>query len=192
MEREPMPATRIGVLKKFVAGGPKLRFVFFQIQQLCILLDQKLLITEATTMVATEIEMACNYMHIEARVMHSGLTAAERSNIAKEFRNDPKPSKLMVLIILYDVSTALGVDLHDACFNVVVFSPGRNTAIEFQGFGRVIRVSIPTMTHEPFRRHAANSQLSNRPHKSMRSPFGDYRLRIHTMSYEMRARWTDI
>jgi hypothetical protein len=44
---------------------------------------------------------------------------------------------------MYDVSTSLGLDLHDFYSDAVVFSPGRNAAIEHQAAGRICRVSIP-------------------------------------------------
>ncbi|KAL2062928.1 hypothetical protein VTL71DRAFT_6000 [Oculimacula yallundae] len=135
---EAPPTTALGWVEKFCYGSPKYRALLKLIRMVCLEKDSKLMVTEGNVLNATIIEELCNYLHIECAVMHSGLSSSERVALAKRFRQDPKPTKLKVLVIMYDV-TGLGIDLYEFCCDVGVFSPGKNGLIEQQAVCRVVR-----------------------------------------------------
>ena len=63
-------------------------------------------------------------------MLNAGLTDLERVNLVKRF-NDPKDS-LLILIIMYQVSSAHGVNLDRCCCRVLVATLAINALQKFR------------------------------------------------------------
>ena len=88
----------------------------------------------------TPSQLALNLAFVATKCFHSGLSAAGRLDLQKEF-NDPE-SPLHVMPLAYDVG-GYGISLQVACDEVVVATPAKNHGSEIQAYGRPIRVSDP-------------------------------------------------
>ncbi|KAI9801340.1 MAG: hypothetical protein M1825_003318 [Sarcosagium campestre] len=88
-------------------------------------------------MVAWFTEMFLNLFRFANRALKSNLDSEERSAIAAEF-NDPG-SKVDILITTYRTCST-GINLHQACHNVVFLEPAVNANTLWQAIGRVHRI----------------------------------------------------
>ena len=141
---EPSPTTGLTKLQSLCFGSPTLRYILHQLRTYVLPTDfnappKKLLITEDVPLNAWFWEVACNFVYVEAEVLHAGLTDHERVALVRRF-NDSTDS-LTVLIIMYQVS-AQGVNLDACCARAVVATPAINAPSEIQGWSRIIRVSL--------------------------------------------------
>jgi hypothetical protein len=138
---QPKPVTAMGYVEFLTHGSPMLRALYFQIyngeKYIGPKAEKKLLITEDIPLLARFYELALNLVFVRTRTYHSGLDAAGRSQLQKEF-ND-KTSTLRAMPLAYDVG-GYGISLQKACDEVVVATPAKNHGSEIQAYGRPIRV----------------------------------------------------
>lgn len=123
-------------------GSPALRFVYSQLHTYVLPSSssqkpRKLLLCEDVPLTAQFWEIACNLVYVECATLHSGLSDKERVDLVNRF-NDPEDS-LTVLIIMHTVS-AQGVNLDKCCNRVMIMTNASNAPLEWQAWGRVIRV----------------------------------------------------
>ena len=138
--------TRLERLEYLCFGSPTLRYLLYTIRREVLpsrddplAKKRKLLVTEATPLCAWFLEICLRYALIDVKVMHAELDQRERTATGAEFNRLESP--LQVLIIMYDVS-AQGLNLHTACHVAFVATAARNSALEIQGWGRILRVSV--------------------------------------------------
>lgn len=74
---------------------------------------------------------------MECAVVYASLSDTERINLISRF-NNPKDS-LVVLVIMHSVSSQ-GVNLDKSCSRVIVVTNAPNAPLEWQSWGRIIRV----------------------------------------------------
>lgn len=141
---QPKPTTAIGYMEFLTQGSPMLRALYFHIynggKYMGTEAKKKLLITEDIPLLARFYDLALNLAFVATKCFHSGLSAAGRLDLQKEF-NDPE-SPLHVMPLAYDVG-GYGISLQVACDEVVVATPAKNHGSEIQAYGRPIRVSDP-------------------------------------------------
>lgn len=123
-------------------GSPALRFIFHQLHTYVLPQSsqekpQKLLLTENVPLTAQFWELCCNSVYVESAVLHAALSDAERIQLVARFNNADDP--LLVLIIMHAVSSQ-GVNLDRCCRRVIVVTNAPNAPLEWQSWGRVIRV----------------------------------------------------
>lgn len=133
-------------------GLEKLRFLTFGSPVLCFILHQvntyvlphtgdqkasKLLLTEYIPLSAQFWELCLNLIYVETAVLHAGLSDAEQVALVACF-NNPDDS-LLVLIIMHSVFSQ-GVNLDGCCSRVCVVTNTINAPLEWQSWGRGIRV----------------------------------------------------
>ena len=134
--------TRLEKLQFMAEGSPTLRFIFSQMRDYVSIpradgTPQKLIICEDTPIVAWFWEIALCFLYIETRVLHSGLTNSERSELVDSF-NSPAAS-IKVLILMYNVGSQ-GTNLDTCCNRVLVATAATNASLEVQAWGRATRV----------------------------------------------------
>jgi Helicase conserved C-terminal domain len=137
-DKRPMKE-RKAWFRQLVWGSPKLRYIIHEVVKHVVDRKEKVLIIEDTPYVAWFWELAIQFLHIDAAVLHSKLSAEDRETLISDF-ND-KDSNLKALIIMINMS-AVGLNLDKACHIAIVASRGPNAALETQAWGRLIRVSI--------------------------------------------------
>ena len=98
---------------------------------------RKLLLTEDIPLTAQFWELCVNFVYVECAVVHAGLSDTKRIDLVSRF-NDPEDS-LVVLVIMHSVSSQ-GVNLDKSCSRVIVVTNAPNAPLEWQSWGRIIRV----------------------------------------------------
>ena len=136
------PDTAFEKLKFLTFSSPALRFILHQVTtyvlpQSTIEKPRKLLLTEDIPLTAQFWEICVNFVYVKCVVFHSGLINLKRVELVARF-NDPD-SPLLVLIMMHSVSSQ-GVNLDQYCSRVVVVTNARNALLEWQSWGRIIRV----------------------------------------------------
>lgn len=126
-------------------GSPALRYILHQVRtyvlpQTAEGKTNKLLLLEDVPLSAQFWEMVLNFVYVETGVLHSKLSDGERIELVKRF-NDAEDS-LSILILMHSVS-AQGMNLDACCCRVLVITNAINAPLEWQGWGRVIRVLMP-------------------------------------------------
>lgn len=139
---DPLPSTGLEKLRFLTFGSPILRFLLHQIHiyvlpESCQSRPRKLLLTEDIPLSAQFWEVSLNLIYVESAVLHASLSDGDRIQLVNRF-NDPEDS-LTILIIMHAVS-AQGVNLDRCCNRVVVVTNAANAPLEWQSWGRVIRV----------------------------------------------------
>ena len=83
----------------------------------------KLMITEDILLNAYYLELVCKSVYINAKVLHAGLSDAERVQLVKRFKDFK--DNLMILVIMYQVFSQ-DVNHDPCCVRVIVFIPAIN------------------------------------------------------------------
>ncbi|KAI1658167.1 SNF2 family N-terminal domain-containing protein [Daldinia decipiens] len=140
---EPKPKVALDYIKLAVRKSPILRYILHYIKE--NLLDRgpngkikKLLITEASPMLAYYYELVLQFLLIHCRTLHAGLSSEERRELIADF-NDDSDHSCQVLIQMYTVGFA-GSNLHKSCSQVIVASQAFSLSVQSQAVHRVIRV----------------------------------------------------
>ena len=97
----------------------------------------KLLLTEDVPLCAQFWKMVLNLIYVKTAVLHAGLSDPERVELVDRF-NSPEDG-LLILIIMRSVSSQ-GVNLDRCCSRVLVVTNAVNAPLEYQSWGRFIRV----------------------------------------------------
>ncbi|OTA91200.1 hypothetical protein M434DRAFT_32900 [Hypoxylon sp. CO27-5] len=141
--QDPKPKVALDYVKLAVRKSPILRYILHYMKE--NVLDggqngkiKKLLITEASPILAYYYELVLQFLLIHCRTLHSGLTPDERRELISSFNNDEDDS-CQVMIQMYTVGFA-GSNLHKNCSQVIVASPAHSLAVQSQAVHRVIRV----------------------------------------------------
>ncbi|KAI1643726.1 SNF2 family N-terminal domain-containing protein [Daldinia loculata] len=140
---ESKPKVALDYIKLAVRKSPILRYILHYIKE--NLLDRgpngkikKLLITEASPMLAYYYELVLQFLLIHCRTLHAGLSSEERRELIADF-NDDSDHSCQVLIQMYTVGFA-GSNLHKNCSQVIVASQAFSLSVQSQAVHRVIRV----------------------------------------------------
>ncbi len=146
VKRTGDPSTQTGLekLRFLTFGSSDLRYILYQINTYVLPPTsshgkRKILLYEDVSLSAQFWEMAINLTYVQTALLNAGLTDSERVPLVKRF-NDPK-DELTILIIMHSVS-AQGVNLDRCCSRVIVVTNAINAPTKWQGWGRVLRVSI--------------------------------------------------
>lgn len=131
-------STRAERLKYLTWGSPTARYLLHEMCENYIKKGDRELVLEQEPLTARFWEIILRYLHIDARVMHSGIAVKDRSKLQATF-NNPN-SSMSALVILYDV-TSEGRNMQQSCHRVFVATCARNYSAEVQAGGRVDRVS---------------------------------------------------
>ena len=136
------PSNGFEKLRFLAKGSPALRFILYQVDTYMLPANidgkpQKLLLTEDVPLCAQFWEMVLNMIYVETAVLHAGLSDPERVELVRRF-NDPE-NGLLILIIMHSVSSQ-GVNLDRCCSRVLVVTNAVNAPLEYQSWGRLIRV----------------------------------------------------
>lgn len=166
---EETPATALGYLKVAIRGSPILRFILYDLKENILNRKRrekikKLLITEATPILAYYYELVLQFIGINCRVFHADLSQDQRKELVASF-NDDAPDSVQVLIQMYTVEFA-GSNLHKNCSRVIIASQAHSLAVQWQAIHRVIRVG-QTQGVTVFRLKVNNSYHAFRESKSL-------------------------
>ncbi|KAI9782077.1 MAG: hypothetical protein M1839_005423 [Geoglossum umbratile] len=160
---DPILKTRLDMLRYLCYGSPTLRQILYDVLTYVlptisedgekITRGEKLIIPEATPIVAYFWEFCLRFVYVHATVLHSGLSNSRRQELMDDF-NDPE-GKTQVLIIMHDVSCQ-GINIHYDCHRITIPTCPRSASLEFQIWGRVLRVM---QKHDVFitRTHVVNT-----------------------------------
>ncbi|KAI0137894.1 SNF2 family N-terminal domain-containing protein [Hypoxylon sp. NC0597] len=141
--QDPEPRVALDYVKLAVRKSPVLRYILHYMKENVLNGGQngkikKLLITEASPILAYYYELVLQFLLVHCRTLHSGLTPDERRDLISSF-NDDKDHSCQVMIQMYTVGFA-GSNLHKNCSQVIVASQAHSLAIQWQAVHRVIRV----------------------------------------------------
>ncbi|RYO78063.1 hypothetical protein DL762_008893 [Monosporascus cannonballus] len=163
-EDDPEPRTALDYLKLAVRSSPILRYILHDIRN--NLLDRapeekinKLLITEASPILAYYYELVLQFLGFNCRTFHAELSQEDRKDLIASF-NDDREGSCQILIQMYTVGSA-GSNLHQNCSRVLVTSQASSLAVQWQAIHRVIRVGQKSDV-KVFRLKFANSYHSFR------------------------------
>ncbi|RYP53801.1 hypothetical protein DL768_001252 [Monosporascus sp. mg162] len=142
-EDDAEPCTALGYLKLAVRSSPILRYILYDIQN--NILDRgpeekikKLLITEASPILAYYYELVLQFLGFNCRTFHAELSQEARKDLIASF-NDDREDSCQIFIQMYTVGSA-GSNLHQNCSRVLVTSQASSLAVQWQAIHRVIRV----------------------------------------------------
>ncbi|RYP66371.1 hypothetical protein DL770_008812 [Monosporascus sp. CRB-9-2] len=142
-EDDPEPSTALDYLKLAVRSSPILRYILHDIQN--NILDRgpeekikKLLITEASPILAYYYELVLQFLGFNCRTFHAELSQEARKDLIASF-NDDREDSCQIFIQMYTVGSA-GSNLHQNCSRVLVTSQASSLAVQWQAIHRVIRV----------------------------------------------------
>ncbi|RYP29395.1 hypothetical protein DL767_006735 [Monosporascus sp. MG133] len=142
-EDDPEPCTALDYLKLAVRSSPILRYILHDIQN--NILDRgpedkikKLLITEASPILAYYYELVLQFLGFNCRTFHAELSQEARKDLIASFNDDGEDS-CQIFIQMYTVGSA-GSNLHQNCSRVLVTSQASSLAVQWQAIHRVIRV----------------------------------------------------
>ncbi|KAI0179349.1 SNF2 family N-terminal domain-containing protein [Hypoxylon sp. FL1284] len=140
---DPEPEVALDFVKLAVRKSPILRYILHHVKE--NLLErgpngkiQKLLITEASPMLAYYYELVLQFLLVHCRTLHAGLSQEERRDLIESF-NDDDDHSCQVMIQMYTVGFA-GSNLHRNCSQVLVASQAHSLPVQWQAVHRVIRV----------------------------------------------------
>ncbi|OTB00674.1 hypothetical protein M426DRAFT_26374 [Hypoxylon sp. CI-4A] len=140
---DPRPKVALDYVKLAIRKSPILRYILHYVKENVLGRGpnkkiRKLLITEASPILAYYYELVLQFLLIHCRTLHSGLSPDERRDLIADFNNDDDQS-CQVLIQMYSVNFA-GSNLHKSCSQVLVASQAYSLAVQWQAIHRVIRV----------------------------------------------------
>ena len=148
---DPRPETALSVLKIVVRYSPVLRYILHDIQQNILAEEvkakeegredfkiKKLLITEASPILAYFYELVLQFLGFNCRTFHADLSQEARKELADNFNSEDENS-CQILIQMYTVGFA-GANLHRSCSRVLVASQASSLPVQWQAVHRVIRV----------------------------------------------------
>ncbi|KAI0885784.1 SNF2 family N-terminal domain-containing protein [Annulohypoxylon maeteangense] len=137
------PRTALDYVKLAVRKSPILRYILHHVKEK--VLDRKpgekikkLLIIEARPILAYYYEIVLQFLLINCRTLHAGLSGEQRRELIDSF-NDDGDHSCQILIQMYSVGFA-GSNLHKSCSQVLVASQAHSFPIQMQAVHRVIRV----------------------------------------------------
>ncbi|KAK7754852.1 hypothetical protein SLS62_003166 [Diatrype stigma] len=140
---DPSPKTALDFVKIAIRRSPVLRYILYYINENII--DKgpeekirKLLITEASPILAYYYELVLRFLGFNCRTFHADLSQEARKDLVADFNSD-KDKTCQILIQMYTVGFA-GSNLHKNCSRVLVASQATSLAIQWQAIHRVIRV----------------------------------------------------
>ncbi|KAI1439236.1 P-loop containing nucleoside triphosphate hydrolase protein [Xylaria sp. CBS 124048] len=99
---------------------------------------KKLMILEASPIVAFYYELVLQFVGFDCRCMHGGLSPEQRQKLVDSF-NSRRHDSCQILIQMYSVGFA-GTNLHYACSRVLVASQAHSMQVQMQAIHRVIRI----------------------------------------------------
>lgn len=142
-QEDPSPESALDYVKIAIRRSPVLRFILFYINE--NILDRKkdekvkkLLITEASPILAYYYELVLQFLGLHCRTFHAELSQEARKDLVADFNSDDDKS-CQILIQMYTVGFA-GSNLHKNCSRVLVASQASSLAVQWQAIHRVIRV----------------------------------------------------
>ncbi|KAI1875408.1 hypothetical protein JX265_004466 [Neoarthrinium moseri] len=153
--KERMPNTALSLLKMAVRNSPVLRYILHDIKNHILDRDpgrrsrrgrpgtpkekiKKLLVTEASPVLAFYYELVFQLIGLNARTLHSDLSQNDRDDLIKSFNSDEEDS-VQIFIQMYTVGFA-GTNLHKNCSRVIIASQAHSLPVQSQAVHRVIRV----------------------------------------------------
>ncbi|KAI0845982.1 SNF2 family N-terminal domain-containing protein [Daldinia vernicosa] len=142
-KHDSKPKVALDYIKLAVRKSPILRYILYYIKENLLGRGpngkiKKLLITEASPMLAYYYELVLQFLLIHCRTLHAGLSSEERRELIADFNSDSDHS-CQVLIQMYTVGFA-GSNLHKSCSQVIVASQAFSLSVQSQAVHRVIRV----------------------------------------------------
>ncbi|KAI1418502.1 SNF2 family N-terminal domain-containing protein [Hypoxylon sp. FL1857] len=140
---DPTPKVALDYVKLAVRKSPILRYILHYIKGNVLRKGpggkiKKLLITEASPMLAYYYELVLQFLLIHCRTLHSGLSPEERKDLIASF-NDDSDHSCQIMIQMYTVGFA-GTNLHRSCSQVIIASQAYSLAVQWQAIHRIIRV----------------------------------------------------
>ncbi|XXH04000.1 hypothetical protein Hte_010409 [Hypoxylon texense] len=140
---EAEPNLALDYVKLAVRKSPILRYILHYVKENILNRGEnqkikKLLITEASPMLAYYYELVLQFLLIHCRTLHAGLSQEERRDLIASFNNDSDHS-CQVMIQMYTVGFA-GTNLHKNCSQVLIASQAHSLPVQWQTVHRVIRV----------------------------------------------------
>ncbi|KAI1778068.1 SNF2 family N-terminal domain-containing protein [Hypoxylon cercidicola] len=140
-DREPEVA--LDYVKLAVRKSPVLRYILHYVRENILERGpngkiKKLLITEASPILAYYYELVLQFLLVHCRTLHAGLSQEERRELIASF-NDDSDTSCQVMIQMYTVGFA-GSNLHRNCSQVLVASQAHSLPVQWQTVHRVIRV----------------------------------------------------
>ncbi|RYO91688.1 hypothetical protein DL764_008249 [Monosporascus ibericus] len=143
LEDDPEPCTALDYLKLAIRSSPILRYILHDIQN--NILDRepeenikKLLITEASPILAYYYELVLQFLGFNCRTFHAELSQEARKDLIASFNDDTEDS-CQIFIQMYTVGSA-GSNLHQNCSRVLMTSQASSLAVQWQAIHRVIRI----------------------------------------------------
>ncbi|KAI1381024.1 SNF2 family N-terminal domain-containing protein [Hypoxylon crocopeplum] len=140
---DEMPEVAVDYVKLAVRGSPVLRYILHYVKENLLGRDpngkiKKLLIIEASPILAYFYELVLQFLLINCQTLHSGLNPDERRALVASF-NDDSDHSCQILIQMYTVGFA-GSNLHKSCNRAIVASQAQSFAVQSQAQHRIIRV----------------------------------------------------
>ncbi|KAI1085178.1 P-loop containing nucleoside triphosphate hydrolase protein [Whalleya microplaca] len=141
---DPKPEVGLDYVKLAVRQSPILRYILHYIRENILNRERngkirKLMITEASPILAYYYELVLQFLGFNCRAFHSDLSNDARKELIDDFNNDEDPSSCQILIQMYTVGFA-GSNLHKSCSRVIIASQAHSLAVQSQTIHRVIRV----------------------------------------------------
>ncbi|KAI0012340.1 P-loop containing nucleoside triphosphate hydrolase protein [Xylariaceae sp. FL0662B] len=130
-------------VKLAVRKSPILRYILHYIRENILNREEngsikKLLITEASPILAYYYELVLQFLGFNCRAFHSNLSNDARKKLIDDFNSDNVRS-CQILIQMYTVGFA-GSNLHKSCSRVLIASQAHSFNVQSQTMHRVIRV----------------------------------------------------
>ncbi|KAI1459145.1 SNF2 family N-terminal domain-containing protein [Annulohypoxylon moriforme] len=140
---EAKPKTALDHIKLAVRNSPILRYILHHVKE--NLLNRKpgerikkLLIIESRPILAYYYELVLQFLLVNCRTLHAGLSGEQRRDLIASFNDDHNHS-CQILIQMYSVGFA-GSNLHKNCSEVLVATQAHSFPVQMQAVHRVIRV----------------------------------------------------
>ncbi|KAI1211585.1 SNF2 family N-terminal domain-containing protein [Annulohypoxylon truncatum] len=153
------PKTALDHVRLAIRKSPVLRYILQHVKE--YVLDRKpgetirkLLIIESRPVLAYYYELVLQFLLINCRTLHAGLSGERRRELIASF-NDSDDHSCQILIQMYAVGFA-GSNLHKNCARVLVATQAHSFPVQMQAVHRVIRVG-QTKDVEVYRLKVNNS-----------------------------------
>lgn len=140
---DPTPQTALDFVRIAIRQSPVLRYILYYVNENIIERGPegkitKLLITEASPILAYYYELVLQFLGFNCRTFHADLSQEARKDLVAGFNSD-EDNSCQILIQNYTVAFA-GSNLHKNCSRVLVASQATSLAVQWQAIHRVIRV----------------------------------------------------
>src|SRR2546430_583764 len=132
-----VPQDRLGIAYYTAHEGPKLRYLARILRDVVVGKEQKLLIFVEKPMPLWQTEVFLDNLGMDVEVIRSQMDQEARAMAINRF-NDPS-SGCQILLTTFSCA-ASGLNLHEACYNVVVLEAPLNISTLLQAIGRVHRL----------------------------------------------------